>query len=290
VASGRLPRSVPLATIPAMIHLPAAFTPLAAARESAAALTFVFRGDELLTREDGFDLPDAAACAAHGADAAVPVGLWEGRYCQAAWRPEGTPAAAGCRWRALRSLFGHAPDAFVAVAGRARQLAEWDRTHRHCGACGGPTERLADEPARRCPACGHGAHPRISPAMMVLVRRGDAILLARHARGTGRWSALAGFLEAGESIEDAVHREVREEVGLEVRDLRYFASQSWPFPHSLMIAFTAEHAGGELRPDGREIAEARWLGPADALPGELAMPTSVARALIDANRRARGAS
>jgi len=119
---------------------------------------------------------------------------------------------------------------------------------------------------------------------MVLVKRARSILLARNVAvpAGGRMRALAGFLEPGESIEDAIHREVREEVGLEVKDLRYFASQSWPYPHSLMIAFTAEYAGGDVRPDPAEIAEARWFGPGDTLP-ELSPGQSISRALIDAN-------
>ena len=171
----------------------------------------------------------------------------------------------------------------LAVAGRAFQVAHWARTHRFCGVCGAPMTRAAGERAMKC-ACGHTAYPRISPAMMVLVRRGDHILLARKVavRAGGRMSALAGFLEPGESIEEAIHREVLEEVGLRVKDLRYFASQSWPFPHALMIAFTAEYAGGELACDPTEIAEARWFGPGDTLP-ELSPPQSISRALIDAN-------
>ena len=119
--------------------------------------------------------------------------------------------------------------------------------------------------------------------MMVLIRKGESILLARNAMSTsGFFSALAGFLEAGESIEDAVHREVFEEVGLRVKDLRYFGSQPWPFPHSLMIAFTAEYAGGEIRVDEAEIAEAHWYGPGDALP-PIPPDFSIAAALIKAN-------
>jgi NAD+ diphosphatase len=266
-----------------MIETPKSFVPLAVPRDDPAPLTFVFRGDALLLTDPGLALPDGAGCAAHGAGAnAVPLGLWNGAYCRAAWAGPETQASPGYAFRPLRSLFGRLGDDFLAVAGRARQVAEWDRTHRHCGACGTATRPVPGERARKCPACGHSAYPRISPAMMVLVRRGPEILLARNAHGTGRWSALAGFLEAGESIEEAVHREVREEVGLEVAGLRYFASQSWPFPHALMVAFTAEYAGGELRPDRTEIAEARWFGPGDELP-ELATPRSVARALIDAN-------
>jgi NAD+ diphosphatase len=119
--------------------------------------------------------------------------------------------------------------------------------------------------------------------MMVLIKKGDAILLARHtASPTNRFSALAGFLEAGESIEEAVHREVFEEVGLRIHNLRYFGSQSWPFPHSLMIAYTADYLSGEIRPDENEIAEAHWYGPDDSLP-EYASEISIAGALINSH-------
>ena len=119
--------------------------------------------------------------------------------------------------------------------------------------------------------------------MMVLIRKGDSILLARHATyATARHTALAGFVEAGESIEDAIHREVYEEVGLRVTDLRYFGSQSWPFPHSLMIAFTAEYVDGEITLQADEIAEAHWYGPGDAIP-EIPMLESIAGRLVRAN-------
>src|SRR5690606_15308051 len=131
-----------------------------------------------------------------------------------------------------------------------------------CGVCATPMRKSKNELCFHCPACGFSAYPRISPAMMVLIKRGDEILLARHtARASARYTALAGFVEAGESIEDAIHREVFEEVGLRVKELRYFGSQSWPFPHSLMIAYTAEYAGGELCIQQDEIADARWFGP-----------------------------
>jgi NAD+ diphosphatase len=170
----------------------------------------------------------------------------------------------------------------LGIAGRAFQIAEWARTHRYCGACGTPTANVSGERCFKCLSCGHPSYPRVSPAMMTLVQRGDSILLARHV-GSPRYTALAGFLEAGESIEDAIHREVYEEVGLHVTDLRYFASQSWPFPHSLMIAFTAQYAGGELALDAKEIAEARWFGPGDEIP-EIPSGVSIAAALIDAHR------
>jgi NAD+ diphosphatase len=267
-----------------MIVTPPDFTPLVAPVDHPSPATFVFRGDEILVRADTFALPDAAACAALALREAQlhPVGLLGATYCRAAWIEGCVAAPPGFAFTGLRSLFGNASDSLVAVAGRARMIVEWARTHRFCGACGRPTTPMPGERAVKCTACGHSAYPRISPAMMVLVRRGREILLARHNRGPGRYTALAGFLEAGESVEEAVHREVREEVGLEVKDLRYFASQPWPFPHSLMIAFTAEYAGGEVRVDPAEIAEARWFGPGEALP-ELSIRQSVARALIDAN-------
>jgi NAD+ diphosphatase len=190
------------------------------------------------------------------------------------------PAPSGARYAGLRSLFGVMSDDLVALAGRAVQLLDWDRHHKYCGVCATPTERDANERARRCPACKHTSYPRISPAMMCLVTRGRQILLARNVNfPAGRYSALAGFLEAGESVEDALHREVREEVGIEVGQPRYFASQSWPFPNSLMIAYTAEYAGGELTPNGHEIAEADWFDCAQ-LP-QLPPRVSIARALID---------
>jgi NAD+ diphosphatase len=264
-----------------MISTPRTFEPLLLAADDDSPLTFVFRGNELLICDDA-SVPRGCVLGLE-ADRFLPVGRYEGRYCRAAWVPKDTAPPAGHRFQGMRPLFGRLEEAMLAVAGRAFQVADWARTHRFCGACGAAMSRAEGERAMKC-ACGFTAYPRIAPAMMVLVRRGRQILLARNVAvpAGGRMSALAGFLEPGESIEDAIHREVREEVGIEVKDLRYFASQSWPYPNSLMIAFTAEYAGGELRPDPSEIAEARWFGPGDKLP-ELSPPQSISRALIDAN-------
>lgn len=272
-----------------MLQTPQSFTPLMAAREHGCAQNFVFCGDELVVGESDLALPDAQALGGLGLqpEQFLPVGLLGAAYCRVAWLPRGTPPPGGHQTRRLRALFGAMDEALLAVAGRAYQIAEWARTHRFCGACGSATVQLPGERCMRCSACGHSAYPRISPAMMVLVRRGGDILLARHLASPARFfTALAGFLEAGESVEEAIHREVFEEVGLQVRDLRYVASQAWPFPHSLMIAFTAEYAGGEIRVDADEIAEARWFGPGEALP-----PTppglSIAGHLIATQRPAR---
>ena len=180
----------------------------------------------------------------------------------------------------LRALFDLVPPEDFARAGLARQLLHWRRAHRFCGVCGVPMIRMSAERAMACPACGHTAYPRINPVVITLIHRDDRILLARKADVTlPFWSLIAGFVEAHETLEAAVAREVAEEVGLRVKNIRYAASQPWPFPNNLMLGFTAEYAGGEIMPDGQEIAEAGWFGR-DALPS-IPAPVSIARRLID---------
>ncbi len=186
----------------------------------------------------------------------------------------------GMIWQGLRSLFGRFDEVLVGVASRASQIIEWDRTHQYCGRCGSPTVLRSDERARTCPSCRLSVYPRINPAIMVLITNGRQVLLARRPSApNNRFSAFAGFVEAGESLEQTVARETHEEVGVAVKNIRYFGSQSWPFPNSLMIAFTAEYAGGEIRPDGVEIEEARWFDPAELpnVPDRI----SISRWLID---------
>ncbi len=165
-------------------------------------------------------------------------------------------------WQAgpLRAAMLRLDPALAGLAGRAAQVLEWDRAHRFCGVCATPTQAQAGERSRSCPACRHVVYPRISPAMMVLVHRPGQLLLARSPHYTpGMYSALAGFVEAGESLEECVHREVQEEVGVRITDLRYFGSQSWPFPHSLMVAYTALWLDGEIVPQPVEIEDAQWF-------------------------------
>lgn len=269
-----------------MLQTPLSFTPLMVAQDHPDPLSFVFQGALMLVRAADLALPGAAELARLPLvrERLHPVGALDGRYCQAAWCEPGIDAPNGFEWRPMRSLFGALDDDLLGVAGRAAQIAEWARTHRFCGACGQPMALVAGERCFKCLACQMIAYPRISPAMMVLIRKGPQVLLALHAASpTKRFTPLAGFLEAGESIEEAVHREVFEEVGLRVHNLQYFSSQSWPFPHSLMIAFTADYLDGEIRIDENELVEARWFGPGDAWP-ERVPHISISSILVDAHR------
>ena len=269
-----------------MLKTPDLFVPLLTAADHPAPLNFLFRGDELLVQAETMALPDQGAVAAFAlaGEAFQPVGLLEDRYARTIALAREAQPPEGHAFRKLRSLFGQLPDGLVSVAGRAYQIAEWARTHRFCGACATPTEMVAGERCARCPACGMVAYPRISPAMMVLVKRGDAILLARHLNHPAQFfTALAGFVEAGESIEECIHREVMEEVGVRVRDVAYFGSQPWPFPHSLMLALTAEYVGGEIRVDETEIAAAAWFGPGEVMPKVPPRGFSIAGELIHAH-------
>lgn len=195
---------------------------------------------------------------------------------------------AGYRLEGLRSAYhGLAPDEFRA-AGTARQKVLWYRSHAFCSRCGAPTRLNETHEAMACPSCGQLHFAHVAPAVIVLVQRDTEALLARSPHFTpGVYSTLAGFVEPGETLEECVHREVEEEVGVRVEDLRYFGSQPHPFPNSLMVGFVARWRSGDIRVDPAEIEDARWF-TADALP-PLPHPMSIARALIeDFVRRARG--
>lgn len=217
-------------------------------------------------------------------DGCLRVGEWRGQLCYAA-DVAAFPDLPGAEAASLRSVFALAGDGAFALAGRAFQLLDWQKQHRFCGQCGSPTQAKAGESAMACPRCGLLAYPRISPAVMVLIRDGDRLLLARSPRfKAGVYSALAGFVEPGETLEECAVREVREEVGVEIANLRYFHSQPWPFPNSLMVAFFADYAGGVITPDPGEIEAADWF-PLTALP-PLPEPISISRRLIEAARQA----
>lgn len=212
------------------------------------------------------------------------LGLLDGEAMWGVDVPHGQDPADGAATD-LYSYYGRASEPEWLVAGRAVQIVEWARTHRFCGRCATPTELAPGERAMRCPACGLLAFPRLAPAMITLVTRGEGAdeeaLLARGVQFRApMYSCLAGFVEPGESLEGAVVREVREEVGIEVTNVRYWGSQPWPFPHSLMLGFHADYAGGEIVCDPTEIVDAQWYRR-DALP-PIPPGISIARKLIDA--------
>jgi NAD+ diphosphatase len=244
--------------------------------------------NQLLICGDGPEqvFPRGPAAAFGNPADALRIGDWQGLPCYAAEIAQLPPDGPGepRKLIPLRDLFGLAGAEAFALGGRATQLLDWRKNHRYCGHCGTPTSMKSDEFAMACPACGLLAYPRISPAVMVLVRRGEQLLLARSPRfKPGVFSALAGFVEAGETLEQCAAREVREEVGIEITNLRYFGSEPWPFPNSLMAAFVADYACGTLTPDPSEIEAADWFSR-DTLP-LLPDPISIARRLIDAALR-----
>jgi len=209
--------------------------------------------------EDSFVLPGGDSVRRHAVGALAPEG-WE--------------------WLPLRTVIRELPEALWAPAAKAMAFANWRSATRFCGVCGSPTRDKEDELARQCSACGQLFFPRISPAILAVVRKDGRLLLARNARSTtGFWSLIAGFVEPGETFEDCVRREVMEEVGIEVEVDGYLGSQPWPFPDQLMLGFAARWKAGELKPDGDEIAEAGWFGPTDhpPIPGQ----GSLSRRLID---------
>jgi NAD+ diphosphatase len=208
------------------------------------------------------------------------LGLRGDVACWAVEPPEGHEGPEDTTFVDLYRLFGAVDEQEWAIAGRAVQLIAWARTHRYCGACGEPTEATAGERAMRCPGCGLLAFPRLAPAVITLVHRGDAVLLARGVTfPLPMYSCIAGFVEPGETLEQAVAREVFEEVGVMVDDVRYVASQPWPFPHSLMLGFTARWVGGDIEIDPKEIVDAAWWTRDDLPP--IPSGISIARTLID---------
>lgn len=258
------------------------------------ALVFAFHQGRLLVRRDEHQAQvpgwrEVAGLLA-AADHHLYLGRLDGRPCFAIPLESEPEALDGYQLTGLRELFGRLEEPLHGVAGRAFQIIEWYLSHAFCGRCGTPTELVANERARGCPNCGASYFPRINPAVIMLVERDGSMLLARNKLFRGPfYSCLAGFVEPGESLEEAVAREVLEEVGVEVRDVSYFASQPWPFPSQLMIGFTAGYASGEIRVQDSEILDAGWFEPGGPLP-EMPGRFSLARRLIDAHLRRVGAS
>lgn len=250
---------------------------------------FAFRRRELLVPLEG-PLGPLPALEATGFQPlrSQYLGLLDESHAFSVELPADAEPPPGMVFRDLRALYGRLEPALHDVASRAVQLVEWDRTHQYCGACGTATEPAGNERARSCPACGLSQFPRLSPAIIVSVERGEEILLGRSRHfPPGIYSVLAGFVEPGESVEDAVRREVEEESGIAVADIRYFGSQPWPYPHSLMLGFQSAFAGGEIRLDD-ELEDAAFFR-FDEMPRLFPGQVSIAQWLIhDFLRRMRG--
>ena len=183
----------------------------------------------------------------------------------------------------LRTMFATMTPEEIRTASRERELEEWRAVNRFCGKCGTAMKPHADPQERAfvCPNCGYVSYPKLSPAVIALVTKGDRALLQLNSHyRMAHWSLVAGFVEPGETLEEAIRREIREEASIEVKDVRYVASQTWPFPSNVMVGFRAEYAAGELRPDGDEVLESGWFDRAH-LP-EVPRRGSIARMMIDA--------
>jgi len=251
---------------------------------SEAAWWFAFQENKLLVQQQSSQL--TIPCLLDFAELRLPVlrqhylGQLDRRHCYTVELAEGIIPPKGTAFEGLRQVYGRLDEDLFWVAGRAVQIIDWERTHQFCGRCGSKTRTHPTERAKECPQCGLLHFPRLAPAIIVLVERGQEMLLARARRfPTVMYSTLAGFVEPGETLEQAVAREVKEETGISVKDIRYFGSQPWPFPHSLMIGFTAAYESGEITLEDEENIDARWFS-ADhlpALPGKI----SIARKLID---------
>lgn len=255
-------------------------------------ILFAFWRRELLVT-GAHTLPPVETIDAHGIEAVRTqyLGRLGDRHCFSAELQPDFKAPDGLVLRDLRMLFGALDETLHALAGRAIQIVEWDRTHQFCGACGRPTRPADHERSRICPECQIPMYPRLSPAMIVVVEKGDEILLGRSKHfPAGIFSALAGFVEPGESAEEAVVREVWEETRIVVKDVRYFASQPWPFPNSLMLGFTAQYDSGEIDTSfDAEVEQAGWFH-VDAMPNMFPGRISISQWLIqDFIARKRGA-
>lgn len=271
-----LPEPSPLAFV-----RPFRLTSQAPRENSPCSYWFVFLGDELLLADHG-DTPAIPCTAQLPVPASIVtskrfIGIYDGIPCITLTVDAEPDGFMNVMLRKSRSYIDN--DLWI-IAGRASQILQWQRDNVFCGRCGTAMEEKSGELTMDCPQCGFSSYPRVSPAVIMSVIRDGTILLGRAPRFPGgMYSTLAGFVEPGETLEEAVRREVLEETGIEVADIRYVASQAWPFPHSIMIGFTARYAGGELRIDPEELEDAGWFSPDNMPP--LPAKLSIARRLID---------
>lgn len=258
-----------------------------AAAQEGNGLWLLLAGGELLLQSDADDLrlPQGATLP-EGIEILAPplhCGTWDGLPCRVAPVSRSLPLPAGWSRENLAAAEPRLPIELVTLGAIAAQILAWEKGSRYCGGCGAPLEWITGEWGKRCPTCHLLRYPSIAPCVIVLIRRPGELLLARKAEWpAGRYGLVAGFVDFGEALEEAVVREVREETGVEVENVRYIGSQAWPFPSQLMAGFIADYAGGEVRVDTHELEDARWF-PLEALP-ELPPKRSIARYLLDRHR------
>ena len=223
----------------------------------------------LLVVADGeeFRLPIGACPIAADGQEPYWLGTWNGTPCWVLPVAKDLACPEGLAPQTLIPMRGtKLPDSLLSLGGMAMQALWWESTSGHCPRCGERTERISGEWGKRCPTCRYEHYPHLHPAVITLVIDGDRCLLARKREwAPGRYALVAGFVDNGESLEGCVRREVKEEVGVDVKNIRYVGSQNWPFPSQLMVGFVAEYAGGDLAVDTEELEDARWF-PRDKLP------------------------
>ena len=239
---------------------------------------------ELLLRENagGLQLPQGATLPAGIVAAAPPlhIGRWDGLPCRVVPVSRDFSLAAGWVRESFSAAVPRLSIEFASLAALAHQILRWEKKSRYCGTCGGILTRIAGGWGKCCPGCQDVRFPAIHPCAIVLIHRPGELLLVRKAEwAVGRYGLVAGFVDFGEAFEETVHREVQEETGVMVKNIRYVGSQAWPFPSQLMAGFIAEYAGGDLCVDRHELEDARWFS-LGALP-ELPPPRSIARYLLD---------
>lgn len=257
------------------------------------AFWFIFHDDQLLLAEQGQTPLELLPYIKDPTELSIStthhnyLGEYQGKHCFTCRLTE--PAStSGYQLVHLRQTYPMLIDPLFHVAGIAKQVLTWDYTHQYCGVCANPMQSAEKERTKYCATCHHFCYPRISPCVIVLIHDSEQVLLAYSPRFKKKmYSLIAGYIEPGETAEQAIHREVKEEVGIDVKNIRYYGSQPWPFPHSLMFGYFAEYAGGEIIIDHDEIADAQWfnINQLPTIPAEGSIAYKILKQFIDAYKQ-----
>ncbi len=249
---------------------------------SSPAYWFPFRAGNVLVQDTGQQIAliegDDAIASLLQAHEVYYLGTLNGTPCMTCEVDAERELPADWQAYSLRGLFGKLAAEMLNLVGYASQILYWQQTSRYCPVSGHLTEPEIGTWGRHCPHCGHVSYPHVTPAILVLVYDGERVLLTHKPGWDKRYSCIAGFTEPGETLEECAQREIYEEVGLEVTDVEYIGSQSWPFPHQLMVGFVARYVSGEIRIEEQELDDAKWF-PIDELP-QLPPPQSLAHTII----------